>query len=55
MVIAIPSDINEQYAIAKILQDMNKEIQSLQQKKEKYTQIKQGMMQQLLTGKIRLI
>ena len=34
---------------------MDKEIESLESKKTKYEQIKQGMMQQLLTGKIRLI
>ena len=34
---------------------MDEEISSLETKKAKYEQIKQGMMQQLLTGKIRLI
>ena len=34
---------------------MDDEISSLETKKAKYEQIKQGMMQQLLTGKIRLI
>lgn len=45
----------EQQAIAQILSDMDTEIQSLEQKRDKYTLLKQGMMQQLLTGKIRLI
>jgi type I restriction enzyme S subunit len=49
-----PTDMNEQKAIAQILSDMDKEIESLELKKEKYHQIKQGMMQELLTGKTRL-
>ncbi|HGY8031940.1 TPA: restriction endonuclease subunit S, partial [Escherichia coli] len=42
-------------AIAAILSDMDKEIQILQQRLDKTRQLKQGMMQELLTGKIRLI
>ena len=45
----------EQIAIASILSDMDNEIEVLEQKLEKTRQIKQGMMQQLLTGKIRLV
>ena len=45
----------EQNAIASILSDMDNEIEALEQKLEKTRQIKQGMMQQLLTGKIRLV
>ncbi|WP_286797197.1 restriction endonuclease subunit S [Psychrobacter sp. UBA6291] len=44
----------EQTAIATILSDMDVEIQALQQRLEKTRDIKQGMMQQLLTGKVRL-
>ena len=44
----------EQQAIASILSDMDDEITELEHKLAKYRQIKQGMMQQLLTGKIRL-
>lgn len=51
----IPSDIKEQEAIASILSDMDNEIEALEQKLEKTRQVKQGMMQQLLTGKIRLV
>ena len=51
----IPSDVEEQTAIASILSDMDNEIEALEQKLEKTRQVKQGMMQQLLTGKIRLI
>jgi type I restriction enzyme S subunit len=45
----------EQQAIAEILSNMDSEIEALEQKLAKYRQIKQGMMQQLLTGKIRLV
>ena len=47
--------IGEQYEIAKILCDMDEQIDLLVQMLKKYHQIKQGMMQQLLTGKIRLV
>ncbi|MDD9227513.1 restriction endonuclease subunit S [Aeromonas hydrophila] len=49
----MPSD-EEQTAIATILSDMDNELQTLTQKLEKARALKQGMMQQLLTGKIRL-
>ena len=52
--IIIPN-IEEQKAIAEILIGMDKEIELLERKLEKYRQVKQGMMQQLLTGKIRLV
>ena len=47
--------LEEQTAIASILSDMDNEIEALEQKLAKTRQIKQGMMQQLLTGKIRLV
>ncbi|WP_252231698.1 restriction endonuclease subunit S [Clostridium sp. ZBS15] len=53
--IRIPSTIEEQTAIAKILSDMDTEIEKLNKKLNKYKEIKQGMMQELLTGKRRLI
>ncbi|HEX6981314.1 MAG TPA: restriction endonuclease subunit S [Balneolaceae bacterium] len=53
--ILLPPTIEEQKAIAQILGDMDEEIQSLQQKRAKYQKIKQGMMQELLTGKTRLV
>lgn len=46
---------SEQTAIAIILSDMDKDIQSLEQRLNKTRQIKQGMMQELLTGKTRLV
>ncbi len=54
-VLDFPEDIEEQQAIAQILSDMDTEITQLEAKKEKYQAIKQGMMQELLTGKIRLV
>lgn len=53
--IKLPKDKREQDEIALILSDMTKEIEELESKREKYAAIRQGMMQQLLTGKIRLI
>ena len=50
-----PIDVEEQQAIAQSLSDMDAEITQLETKKEKYQAIKQGMMQELLTGKTRLI
>jgi len=47
--------IKEQNAIAKILSDMDLDIEQLETKKTKYQDIKQGMMQELLTGKTRLV
>ena len=45
----------EQIAIADLLSEMDSEIELLEQKLAKYRQLKQGMMQQMLTGKIRLV
>ena len=46
---------DEQVKIATILRDIDDEIQELEKQLEKYKMIKQGMMQSLLTGKIRLV
>jgi type I restriction enzyme S subunit len=51
--ISVP-DIEEQNAIAKVLTEMDSEINALQARLDKYKQLKLGMMQQLLTGRIRL-
>lgn len=51
----VPKTIEEQIAIASILSDMDNEIEQLEQKLAKTRLIKQGMMQQLLTGRIRLV
>ena len=53
--IDLPQTISEQNQIAQILSDMDQEIEALEQKLSKYQLAKQGMMQQLLTGKIRLV
>lgn len=53
--ISLPACKREQTAIADILTDIDTEIKVLEQKLQKYRMIKQGMMQVLLTGKIRLI
>jgi len=50
-----PSTKTEQEVIATVLSDMDKELEALETKLEKYRMIKQGMMDNLLTGKIRLI
>lgn len=52
--IPIPG-LPEQNAIAAILSDMDAEIAALESKLDKTRQLKQGMMQNLLTGKIRLV
>ncbi|WP_346350521.1 restriction endonuclease subunit S [Oceanimonas sp. AH20CE76] len=53
--IFLPVSAQEQTAIATILSDMDEEIQALEARLTKTRDLKQGMMQQLLTGKIRLI
>jgi type I restriction enzyme S subunit len=55
MLIPLPPTMAEQDSIAAILSDMEEEITSLETKLTKAQQIKQGMMQELLTGRIRLI
>ena len=50
-----PVNIDEQKAICAILNDMDGEIAQLEKKLAKYQKIKQGMMQELLTGRIRLV
>ncbi|HOX78460.1 MAG TPA: restriction endonuclease subunit S [Bacteroidales bacterium] len=52
--ISLPN-LTEQKRIANILADMDSEINALETKLEKYKMIKLGMMQELLTGRIRLI
>lgn len=51
----IPISIAEQTAIAEVLSDMDAEIAALEAKRAKYEQVKNGMMQELLTGRIRLV
>jgi type I restriction enzyme S subunit len=53
--IILPASPKEQNEIATILSDMDAEIAALETKLEKYRRVKLGMMQNLLTGKIRLV
>jgi type I restriction enzyme S subunit len=53
--VSIPPTVDEQTAIATILSDIDAEVAALEAKLAKARQIKQGMMQELLTGRIRLL
>jgi type I restriction enzyme S subunit len=53
--VMLPKDKGEQSAIAAILSDMDLELVSLEANLSKVRLVKQGMMQQLLTGRIRLV
>ena len=46
--------LSEQTAIAEVLSDMDAELAALEQRREKTRALKQGMMQELLTGRTRL-
>jgi type I restriction enzyme S subunit len=54
MTVQVPS-IAEQRTIAIVLSDMDADLTALEQKRDKTKAIKQGMMQELLTGRIRLV
>ena len=51
----VPEDDQEQTAIATVLSDMDAEIAALERRRDKSRDIKLGMMQQLLTGRVRLV
>jgi type I restriction enzyme S subunit len=54
--IAVPfPSVPEQTAIAAVLSDMDAEIAALEARRDKTRALKQGMMQELLTGKTRLV
>ena len=53
--VPIAQRIEEQTAIAAVLSDMDAEIDALQQRRDKTQMLKQGMMQELLTGRTRLV
>ena len=55
MTVRFPPNVEEQNAIASVLSDMDAEIAALEQRRDKTRAIKQGMMQQLLTGRVRLL
>jgi len=50
-----PPTVAEQSAIATVLSDMDAEVAALERRRDKSRAIKQGMMQQLLTGRVRLV
>lgn len=54
IIVRIPEAVAEQKAIASVLSDMDAEIAALEATRAKYESIRQGMMQELLTGKTRL-
>ncbi|NUN60093.1 MAG: restriction endonuclease subunit S [Burkholderiaceae bacterium] len=53
--VQVPKTKSEQTAIASVLSDMDTELTALESRLAKARQIKQGMMQELLTGRIRLL
>ncbi|NMF86714.1 restriction endonuclease subunit S [Nodosilinea sp. P-1105] len=53
--IKLPEDVEEQRAIATVLSDMDAAIAALETRRAKTQAIKQGMMQELLTGRTRLV
>lgn len=50
----IAPSVREQTAIVSVLSDMDAEIEALERRRDKVRAIKQGMMQELLTGRVRL-
>ena len=52
--LTLPPTIEEQTAIATVLSDMDTELEALEQRRAKTTALKQAMMQELLTGRVRL-
>lgn len=53
--IALPPSTEEQHAIAAVLSDMDAELAALEARRDKTRDLKQAMMQELLTGKTRLV
>ncbi len=53
--IQLPMDANEQVAVATVLSDMDAELTALEARRDKTRALKQGMMQELLTGRTRLV
>jgi type I restriction enzyme S subunit len=54
LTLPVPS-LPEQTAIATVLSDMDAELAALETRRDKTRALKQGMMQELLTGRIRLV
>jgi type I restriction enzyme, S subunit len=55
LTISVPPAKTEQTAIARVLTDMEAELAALEARREKTRDVKQGMMQELLPGKTRLV
>ena len=53
--IPLPPNVQEQTAIAEVLSDMDAELAALEQRLAKTRDLKQGLMQELLTGRTRLV
>jgi type I restriction enzyme S subunit len=53
--VKLPKTLSEQTAISEVLTEMDLELAALQQRREKTQTLKQGMMQELLTGRTRLV
>lgn len=53
--VSVPKDMKQQKAIAEVLSDMDAEIDAFVARREKTELLKQGMMQELLTGRTRLV
>jgi type I restriction enzyme S subunit len=53
--VRVPNDEAEQTAIAAVLSDMDAELAVLEARRDKTRALKQGMMQELLTGRTRLV
>jgi type I restriction enzyme, S subunit len=53
--VSIPPSASEQTAITTVISDMDAEIAALEARRGKTRDLKQGMMQELLTGRIRLV
>ena len=51
----LPPTLQEQIAITAVLSDMDAEIEAIEQRRAKTRDLKQGMMQELLTGRTRLV
>lgn len=52
--LCIPADIDEQKAIVSVLRNMDEEIEALEIERDKMIQIREGAMDDLLTGRVRL-
>ena len=55
MLLTLPPTKEEQTAIAEVLTDIDTQLTALETQRTKTAQLKQGMMQALLTGRIRVI